>query len=160
MMHMKKTTILLASLAASLCCLNAAEDIFKPVRDTKLRAPAYPLVTIDPYASAWSFSDALNGDSVRHWTGREPPLVGAVRVDGKVYRFMGGKGANYKTIIPMSAAEPVGRRLYQNVARWRLDFEVLRRLVMEARQGGFRYGRHAQRFHRMEGRRHMGAPHI
>ena len=105
MMHMKKTTILLASLAASLCCLNAAEDIFKPVRDTKLRAPAYPLVTIDPYASAWSFSDALNGDSVRHWTGREHPLVGAVRVDGKVYRFMGGKGANYKTIIPMSAAE-------------------------------------------------------
>ena len=40
----------------------------------QLRTPAYPLVTIDPYISAWSFSDKLYGDNVRHWTGikRQP----------------------------------------------------------------------------------------
>lgn len=54
-----------------------------------LRAPAYPLVTIDPNTSAWSMSDNLYGDEVRHWTGKPFPLAGAVRVDGKVYRFMG-----------------------------------------------------------------------
>ncbi|GHT59081.1 glutaminase [Bacteroidia bacterium] len=54
-----------------------------------LRAPAYPLVTIDPYTSAWSFADNLYDESVKHWTGTKFPFVGAIRVDGKVYRFMG-----------------------------------------------------------------------
>jgi len=54
-----------------------------------LRAPAYPLITIDPYTSAWSFSDKLNNGVVRHWTGKEYPLVGALRVDGRCYRFLG-----------------------------------------------------------------------
>jgi hypothetical protein len=54
-----------------------------------LRAPAYPLVTIDPYTSAWSFTDNLYDGQVRHWTGEKFPFLGAIRVDGKVYRFMG-----------------------------------------------------------------------
>ena len=36
---------------------------------TQLRAPAYPLVTIDPYTSAWSTSDTLHNGVVKHWTG-------------------------------------------------------------------------------------------
>jgi len=56
-----------------------------------LRAPAYPLVTIDPYASAWSFSDNLYDSNVRHWTGRQFPLYGVLMVDGTAYRFMGQK---------------------------------------------------------------------
>jgi hypothetical protein len=55
----------------------------------ELRAPAYPLVMIDPYTSAWSFTDTLFKDPVRHWTGKVFSLGGAVRVDGVVYRFMG-----------------------------------------------------------------------
>jgi hypothetical protein len=54
-----------------------------------MRAPAYPLVTIDPYTSAWSFSDTLYCSSVKHWTGRDFPLLGVIKVDGKPYRFMG-----------------------------------------------------------------------
>ena len=54
-----------------------------------LRAPAYPLVSIDPYTSAWSMYDNLYDGPVKHWTGREFPLIGALKVDGEVYRFLG-----------------------------------------------------------------------
>ena len=54
-----------------------------------LRAPAYPLVTIDPYTSAWAFTDNLYDGSVKHWTGKNFPLLGVAKVDGQTYRFMG-----------------------------------------------------------------------
>ena len=62
---------------------------YKPVAENTLRAPAYPLVTIDPYTSLWSFTNNLNDEPTRHWTGRNFPVVGGVRVDGVTYRFMG-----------------------------------------------------------------------
>lgn len=55
----------------------------------EFRAPAYPLITIDPYTSAWSTSDQLFDTPVKHWTGRNHSLIGAVRVDGETYRFLG-----------------------------------------------------------------------
>ena len=61
----------------------------KEVPVSNLRVPAYPLVTIDPYISAWSHTDKLYEDEVRHWTGTEHSLTGVLRVDGKCYRFMG-----------------------------------------------------------------------
>ncbi|MDD4970863.1 MAG: DUF4965 domain-containing protein [Paludibacter sp.] len=59
------------------------------VTKNALRAPAYPLITIDPYTSGWSFSDKLYDSSVKHWTGKDLPLLGVIKVDNKVYRFMG-----------------------------------------------------------------------
>ena len=54
-----------------------------------LRAPAYPLVTVDPYFSLWSMSDKLNESTVNHWTGKPNTLIGTVTVDGTEKLFMG-----------------------------------------------------------------------
>ncbi len=54
------------------------------------RAPAVPLVTVDPHTSVWSCADRLTDDWPRHWTGTKTELYGVVRVDGVAYRFMGG----------------------------------------------------------------------
>lgn len=53
------------------------------------KAPAYPLITIDPYISAWSVSDTLYHSAIRHWSGKKFPLQGILTVDGQPYRFMG-----------------------------------------------------------------------
>jgi len=82
---------------------SCAQTQKTPVIVTKnLRAPAYPLVTIDPYMSAWSETDHLYDDAVRHWTGKRQGLIGALRVDGQVYRFMGKEELPRKTILRMA----------------------------------------------------------
>jgi hypothetical protein len=77
-----------------------------PVIKNNLRAPAYPLVTIDPYTSAWSFTDNLYDDDVKHWTGKDFPLTGVLRVDGKPYRFMGVEKPPIKPVAPVSYESP------------------------------------------------------
>ncbi|MBQ8551329.1 MAG: DUF4965 domain-containing protein [Clostridia bacterium] len=70
----------------------------------KLRAPAVPLITVDPYFSVWSDSDTLTENDTVHWTGqrkmtrgvipgdgsdRRNMIRGVLNVDGIDYRFMG-----------------------------------------------------------------------
>jgi len=55
----------------------------------QLRAPAIPLITIDPYFSIWSCSDNLYDDSPRHWTGVRQNMLGIITIDGESKRFMG-----------------------------------------------------------------------
>jgi hypothetical protein len=71
----------------------------------ELRAPAYPLITIDTYTSGWSMTENLYDSSVKHWTGKDFPLVGALRVDGKIFRFMGTEETPLKTIIGTASVE-------------------------------------------------------
>lgn len=69
-----------------------------------LRASAYPLVTIDPFTSAWSAADNLYDCQVKHWTGRDFPFVGILTVDDVTYRFMGDRISTYEPVTTDSKA--------------------------------------------------------
>ena len=105
---------------------------YKPVAENTLRAPAYPLVTIDPYTSLWSFTNNLNDEPTRHWTGRNFPVVGGVRVDGvNVYS---------------TERRMVGVRLYSS--------------RMEIRQGGFRNTGESACYRGLARWGYLGASHV
>lgn len=55
----------------------------------RMRMPAIPLITVDPYFSVWSDSDELNKKFPVHWTGSRNAILGTVNVDGETYRFLG-----------------------------------------------------------------------
>lgn len=88
-----------------LSACSGSGKYFEPEKVSNLRAPAYPLVTIDPYTSAWSFADKLYDEPVRHWTGKDHPLIGVLRVDGQVYRFMGMENLPLNSFLPTAAME-------------------------------------------------------
>lgn len=67
---MKSTLFSALSLFASLLCACSTPDYFAPEKVNALRAPSYPLITIDPYTSVWSFTDKLYDEPTRHWTGK------------------------------------------------------------------------------------------
>ena len=56
---------------------------------TLTRPPAVPLITIDPYFSVWSSSDALYDDYTIHWTGLPNAMTGMLMIDETPWRFMG-----------------------------------------------------------------------
>lgn len=91
--------ILLAGIFLSVSCSSGVKN--SSVQND-LRAPAYPLITIDPYTSGWAFTDNLYDGSVKHWTGKDFPLLGVIKVDGKTYRFMGKETSEMEVLIPTS----------------------------------------------------------
>ncbi|MFZ1290481.1 MAG: DUF4965 domain-containing protein [Melioribacteraceae bacterium] len=99
---MKPNLIFLIVFLATIFLLNINAQ---EKSDKKLRAPAYPLFTIDPYFSLWSMNDSLFSDVTRHWTETRQSLIGAIRVDGQVYRFLGNEDLPFKVIVPMADKE-------------------------------------------------------
>ena len=97
----KKILFIFLSAIAIFGCKNESTHSYDIIRND-LRAPAYPLITIDPYTSAWSMTNNLYDESVKHWTGKDFPLIGAIKVDNKVYRFMGTENIPLITIVPTS----------------------------------------------------------
>jgi hypothetical protein len=74
--------------------------IFSLVVSAQLqKAPAYPLITHDPYFSIWSFTDDLTTGSTKHWTGADQPLTGWLKVDSQLFRFMGKGNAEQEAAI-------------------------------------------------------------
>ena len=86
---MRLTTLVYVATTALLVGCGGGKQQSEQHAKNELRAPAYPLVTIDPYTSAWSMSNQLYDAPVKHWTGKNFPLLGVAKVDGKAYRFMG-----------------------------------------------------------------------
>jgi Domain of unknown function (DUF4965)/Domain of unknown function (DUF1793)/Domain of unknown function (DUF5127)/Domain of unknown function (DUF4964) len=93
--HMKKQLLLII---CQLTILFASAQLQK--------MPAYPLVTHDPYFSIWSFSDELNTSTTRHWTGTNQSLIGLIKIDGNIYRFMGQEEKSLRTIITTAEINP------------------------------------------------------
>ncbi|GAC1706055.1 MAG: DUF4965 domain-containing protein [Flavisolibacter sp.] len=81
-----------------LCLVNCTA----PAEAQNSKAPAYPLITHDPYFSIWSFSDSLNRQTTKHWTGADQSLIGILKCDGKCYRFLGKQPDVFRTIVPAS----------------------------------------------------------
>ena len=75
--------------------------------------PAVPLVTHDPYFSIWSMNDHLNDGPTRHWAGKVQRLTGLVRIDGKVFRWMGDAPRGMTALPQMSVNVTPTRTVYQ-----------------------------------------------
>ncbi|HTN22279.1 MAG TPA: DUF4965 domain-containing protein [Pelobium sp.] len=76
--------------------------IYSAVNAQERIAPAYPLVTHDPYFSIWAVNDTLNADVTRHWTGAHHALNGVISVDGKLYNFLGKREKTYHNILSLA----------------------------------------------------------
>ena len=77
-----------------------------PVHAQVQKMPAYPIITHDPYFSIWSFDDTLNNSNTKHWTGKDQALLGFLRVDGKVYSFMGDPAMPPRAFAPAANEMP------------------------------------------------------
>ena len=55
----------------------------------RLRAPAYPLITIDPYFNIWSAADRPTDTDTVHWTNKPITMSIVATVDGNDYRLIG-----------------------------------------------------------------------
>ncbi len=98
--------LVFATAIALASCVTSESRQETPVEaGVELRAPAFPLITIDPYTSAWSTSDQLFDTPVKHWTGRNHSLIGAVRVDGNTYRFLGKEEIPLQTVLASAKYE-------------------------------------------------------
>lgn len=97
--------------------MNTLSGVAQPATDRTrtsstlaFNPPATPLITIDPYTSIWSFGSKLNADPTRHWTGRAHQLNGLIRVDGRVFRFMGKPTFPGDTLVPSALQQPYEAR--------------------------------------------------
>ncbi len=55
----------------------------------KLRAPAIPLITVDPYFSIWSPDENINFAPTEMWSGKQKSILGTVTIDDEKYLFLG-----------------------------------------------------------------------
>lgn len=76
------------------------------------RPPAAPLVTHDPYFSAWSMADHLTDDWSKHWTGTTQAMCGLAHIDGKTYRFMGPDATKSPAMIQKALTVLPTRTIY------------------------------------------------
>src|SRR5687768_9719877 len=104
-----ETTPMKRSLLLLPCLLLVAP----PATAQELRPPAVPLVTHDPYFSAWSTADRLPDQWTRHWTGAVHATGAIVRIDGRPYRLMGQVSAEVPPVEQKSVRVLPTRTVYE-----------------------------------------------
>lgn len=105
---LRRTLVVLVFGITAGACVQSQTQTWIPRQEEagqEFRAPAFPLITIDPYTSAWSTSDYLFDTPVKHWTGKNHSLIGALRVDGKTYRFLGKEEIPLQPVLPSAKYE-------------------------------------------------------
>ena len=102
---MKQKSMLLVALLATFLVYAKADNFYEPYRQTALRLPAVPLITNDPYFTLWSPYDHLHDGNITHWSPRQKPLEGLLRVDGQVYRFMGTPAKKLLDVVAPNAED-------------------------------------------------------
>ncbi len=60
----------------------------------KMRPPATPIITVDPYFSVWT-EDSVMKNTI-HWTGKPNTMLGRAFIDGEEYHFFGLKRKRQK----------------------------------------------------------------
>ena len=99
---MRKTLLMLSAFVAATLLQAQTPDYFVPYKQVTLRVPSVPLLVNDPYFSFWSPYDHLYDGTTRHWDHQQKAMDGLLRVDGKVYRFMGSqRSTRLLAIAPM-----------------------------------------------------------
>ncbi|UVI28393.1 glutaminase family protein [Paenibacillus spongiae] len=101
----------------------------------KLRPPAIPLVTVDPYFNVWSMADKLTDDVTRHWTGKRHAMTGLLSIDGTVWRFMGTAGAGEDTAATEEQAD-AARTIEEPPALLQTDLNVRPTSTLFTFEGG------------------------
>lgn len=86
---------------------------------TTHRPPAVPLIVNDPYLSIWSMSDTLTESQTMHWSEAIQPLTGLLRVDGKVFRWMGTQPRT--GLPPIEAMQQTGLEVTPLHTRYRFS---------------------------------------
>lgn len=79
----------------------------------KMRMPAVPLITVDPYFSVWSEDTLLTKKKPVHWTGKPNTVLGTVCVDGKVWRFLGASADDAMTQVSLDADAMTTTAVYE-----------------------------------------------
>lgn len=83
-----------------------SQGLFAQKIKNSLRASAYPLITLDPNISAWSYADKLYETSVTHWSDKKTPFLGVIKVGNDFYRFMGTEELELVSIVPNGEDKP------------------------------------------------------
>jgi hypothetical protein len=90
------------------------------------RPPAVPLVVNDPYFSIWSMSDHLTDTPTKHWSEAAQPLIGLVRIDAHVLRWMGAAARGNAGLRGLEAMQQLSLQITPLHTRYAFSAEGIR----------------------------------